>query len=131
MGWAWTRAAEGVARPGGIRATWASCAVSAAPDLAARAGAGGERAVGLAAGVEIWMHCAEVALVNRSVIVLAKEGLQFGSGRHGPARRPRAEATADGKPSPGTRGARDRGAPGLPVTASAQLWLGRLHAWHR
>jgi hypothetical protein len=58
------------------------------------------------------MHgCGEVALVNRSVIVLAKEGLQFGSGRHGPARRPRAEATADGKPSPGTRVARDRGAP--------------------
>ena len=124
--------AEGLARPGGIRATWASCAVSAAPDLAARAGAGGERAVGLAAGGEIWMHgCGEVALVNRSVIVLAKEGLQFGSGRHGPARRPRAEATADGKPSPGTRVARDRGAPGLPVTASAQLCLGRLHAWRR
>jgi hypothetical protein len=51
------------------------------------------------------MHgCGEVALVKRSVIVLAKEGLQFGSGRHGPARHLRAEATADGKPSPGDPG---------------------------
>ena len=61
--------------------------------------------------------------------VLARRGLGLDQGGGGigtarrirarPATRPRAEATADGKPSPGTRVARDRGAPGLPVTASA------------
>ena len=52
------------------------------------AGAGGERAVGLAAGGEIWMHgCGEVALVNRSVIV--------------PAKRPPMGSPAQGPGSPG------------------------------
>jgi hypothetical protein len=70
------------------------------------------------------MHgCGEVALVNRSVIKLAKEGLQFGSGRHGPpgARGP--------KQPPMGSPARGSGSPGIAAPRGCRSPRARSCAW--